>query len=98
MPRIHLWCPSVCASKGGIESYSFSLASALREVVAERDLTVLVRIDSAAEIQASTGDRFLTATSAWLPKSLRSLGFGCMVVWRALREKPQLIITTHLNF
>src|SRR3954470_5915671 len=98
MPRIHLWCPSVCASKGGIESYSFSLASALQELVGERDLTVLVRIDSAEEIQASMGGRFVTATSAWLPKSLWSVGFGCLVVWRALREKPKLIITTHLNF
>lgn len=98
MRGIHLWCPSVCPSKGGIESYSFSLANALGELVGERDLTVIVRNDSAAEIQESLGGGFLTATSSWLPKSLWSIGFACLVVLRALREKPRLIITTHLNF
>jgi phosphatidyl-myo-inositol dimannoside synthase len=98
MPRIHLWCPSVCPSKGGIESYSFSLATTLQELVGEHDLTVLVRNDSAGELRASLGNNFATATSAWLPKTFWSFGFACLVVLRALRERPDLIITTHLNF
>src|SRR4051812_35109816 len=98
MPRIHLWCPSVCPSKGGIESYSFSLATALHEMVGDRDLTVLVRNDSAAELHAALGSGFTAATSSWLPKPLWAVGFGSFVVTRALRERPDLIIAAHVNF
>jgi glycosyltransferase involved in cell wall biosynthesis len=98
MPKIHLWCPSVRPSQGGIESYSFSLASALREAIDERDLAVFVRNDSAGELRETLRSGLTAATSAWLPKRLWTMGFAWMVVTRALREKPDLIITTHLNF
>src|ERR1043166_2822413 len=98
MPKIHLWCPSVRTSEGGIESYSFSMANALREIVGERNLTVLVRNDSAKEVHAALGTEVTNDTSAWWPRPLWSLGFALMVVVRALRRRPDLIVTTHLNF
>jgi glycosyltransferase involved in cell wall biosynthesis len=98
MPKVHLWCPSVCGSKGGIESYSFSIANALREIVGERDLTVLVRNDSLDELRAIPGTVVASATSAWLPRPLWPVAFALLVTIRAIRERPALIITTHLNF
>lgn len=98
MPRIHLWCPSVRASEGGIESYSCSLARALTDVVGASNLTVLVRNDTAAEVRAVLGAEIASASSASLPRSLWSAGFAGFVILRALRERPDLIITTHLNF
>src|SRR5256885_7223394 len=93
MPLIHLWCPSVRASQGGIESYSYGLATALREIVGEGNLTVLIRNDPPANLPAVAN-----ATTAWLPRLLWPVGFASFVVLRALRERPDLIITTHLNF
>jgi glycosyltransferase involved in cell wall biosynthesis len=98
MPKIHLWCPSVRASDGGIESYSFSIASALREIVGEDNLTVLARNISVADLRTILGTGVGTGSSAWLPRPLWSLGFAFLVVMRALRQRPDLIITTHLNF
>jgi glycosyltransferase involved in cell wall biosynthesis len=98
MPRIHLWCPSVRASEGGIESYSFSLARALREIVGERDLTVLVRNDQRSDVRGTLGAGVAQASTGWLPKALWTAAFAFLVLARALRERPDLIITTHLNF
>src|ERR1043166_5375367 len=98
MPKNHLWCPSVCTSEGGIEYFLFRMAKALREIFGERNFTVLVRNDSAKEVHAALGTEVTNDTPAWWPRPLWSLGFALMVVVRALRRRPDLIVTTHLSF
>ena len=98
MAGIHLWCPSIRASDGGIESYSLSLAKALIEIVGERQITVLVRNHDSADVRDALGTDVRCGGSAWMPRALWTIGFAALVVARALRERPGLIISTHLNF
>jgi glycosyltransferase involved in cell wall biosynthesis len=98
MPRIHLWCPSVRASEGGIESYSGSLARALSDAVGESNLTLLVRNDTSAQVRSVLGQGVASASIGALPSSLRAVAFAGLVFLRAVRNRPDLIITTHLNF
>jgi len=97
MPGIHLWCPSIRASEGGIESYSLSLARALIEIAGEQHITILVRNHAGADICQALGSGVRHGASGWLPRALWTFAFGVLVVWRALRERPDLIISTHLN-
>lgn len=98
MPRIHLWCPSVRATQGGIEGYSAGLCDALRTAVGAGNLTVLIRNDRASGLPAILGDDVWTGSAGSWPAGVRRIGFAILVMLRALRERPDLIITTHLNF
>ena len=98
MRKIHLWCPSIRASDGGIESYSLSLAKALIEIAGERHVTVLVHNHNSADVRHALGTGVRCGASGWLPRTLWTIGFALLVVWRALRDRPDLIISTHLNF
>ena len=98
MPKIHLWCPSVRADDGGIESYSLSLARALIEIAGRDNVTILVRNHNGNELRNVLGSGTQHGAVGSLPGALRTVGFALLVVGRALRERPDLIISTHLNF
>jgi glycosyltransferase involved in cell wall biosynthesis len=96
--KIHLWCPSLRAEDGGIEAYSFGLARALIQVVGEKNITVLVRNHKGADVRAALGAGIRHAATGSLPRWTWTISFALVVIWRALLERPDLIITTHLNF
>src|SRR5688572_5939388 len=98
MPRINLWCPSVRTEEGGIEAYSFSLARALMQIVGEKNVTVLVRNHSGAVVRSALGAGVRHVATGSLPRSLWTIAFALTVVVRAFLDRPDLIITTHLNF
>ena len=74
------------------------MVRALASVIGKSNLAVFVRNDRPAELCGQGWDDYSISTSAWLPKALWSTGFASLLVQRALRERPDLIITTHLNF
>ena len=97
MPAIHLWCPSLSASEGGIESYSLSLAKALVAVAGKENVTVFVRNEVEDDVRALLGVKVRGGARGW-PRSFRAIRFAINSVTRALLDRPDLIISTHLNF
>ena len=98
MPEIHLWCPSIRASDGGIESYSRSLAEALVKIAGRENVTILVRNHGARDLKEAFGPDTRHRAVGRLPEALRTIGFAILVVAQALLNRPDLIISTHLNF
>ncbi len=95
--NIHLWCPGAYETDGGIEAYSAALVGALAENNVQK-ITVLAKHDSLAALRRSAPNGVLAAGTGDVPLRLRTPAFAALLVGRAVAERPDLIITTHLNF
>lgn len=94
MRKVHIWCPGLFGQKGGIEAYSAFLIDALAELRPDVTFSVFVKNDSARYLRGrprhqGTGN---------VPRALRTFVFSALVVGRAFLDRPDLIVTTHLNF
>jgi glycosyltransferase involved in cell wall biosynthesis len=95
--KFHVWTPGLYGSKGGIQVFSVFFLEALRSIYPEASCEVLVKHDDAPTLRAhADGTRAHTAGS-W-PMSLRTPAFAAGLLRRGLVSRPDLVITTHLNF
>jgi glycosyltransferase involved in cell wall biosynthesis len=94
--QIHVWVPELISSRGGIQRFSSSLIEALTEIVGRNNVRVMAKNDPPSGMDSE----LLPRSSGWgnWPLKLRSLAFAIGVVWSAMRDRPRLVITTHLNF
>ena len=99
MSTIHIWIPNVFEFKGGIQVYSKFFLEALHEFPQVTSGEVCLKHDR--EVPSDAIDRFprfhFHCAGTW-PLSLRTLGFSTQLLNLAVKKKPSLIITTHLNF
>ena len=94
----HLWLPGLGADKGGIQTYSSFFLEALVGInpaaryciQSKHDRTILPDLPPLGSAQ------FYGAGG--VPLALRTPAFATHLWWRAWRQLPDLIITTHLNF
>ena len=95
-PQIHVWVPELISSRGGIQRFSSNLIEALTEIVGRNNVQVMAKND----LPSGMDSDFLPRSSGWgnWPLRLRSLAFMMGVIWLGMRERPRLVITTHLNF
>lgn len=94
MRKIHIWCPGLFGQKGGIEVYSAFLIAAVGQLRPNATLSILVKNDRAHHLRGrprhwGTGN---------IPRVLRTFVFSVRILARALFDRPDLIVTTHLNF
>ncbi len=94
--RVHVWVPELISKRGGIQTFSRCLVEALTEILGRDNVRVMAKNDPVT-IDLETTPAPLRGWGGW-PSSLRSLFFFLGIVWSAIRDRPQLIITTHLNF
>lgn len=97
--QIHVWVPGLYVAKGGIETYSAFLLRALEEASLESRLEVFSKLDhpgSLGSAPVSRQTRFHCAGSSQ-PRT-QTLRFVSQISLHGLRRRPDLIITTHLNF
>ena len=94
MRKVHIWCPGLFWQKGGIEVYSAFFISALAEVRPDVALSVFVKNDRAQDLRGRPRHR----GTGGVPQSLRTLVFSALIITRAFLDRPDLIVTTHLNF
>jgi glycosyltransferase involved in cell wall biosynthesis len=107
MPRssenihLHIWCPNMNGLKGGIQVYSSFFVEAVREFRPAVNCTLFVKHDPAnlpddPPTANLPGVTFHSA-GTW-PPVLRTSAFATQITARGLWQRPDLIISTHLNF
>jgi glycosyltransferase involved in cell wall biosynthesis len=91
LKKVHLWSPAISAFGGGIGAFSRELAFGLR------DLRYSVQLHSKVDATQQWQGFPLIGSGTFSP-SLRSAGFGVQVTRSFLLRRPDIIITSHLNF
>lgn len=95
---IHFWIPNIFQFKGGIQTYSAFLIEALQSLHSDKKYEIFLKHDTSS----STDLSFLANTkfhfAGAVPLQLRTFLFAMQIIINALYKKPDLVITTHLNF
>ena len=96
--RFHVWCPNLFNFKGGIQVYSAYFLQALQNLYpqAAHDIFLMHDTHTSPHVSDLLNTQFHFAGS--YPASIRSLAFAAQLMGQAIRQRPDLIITTHLNF
>lgn len=93
--RIHLWSPSIFECKGGIQVYSAFLLEALQSLELSSDYHVFLKHDT--RLSSGLSDTQFHFTGTW-NLSLRTPAFATQIISSGLWQRPNLVISTHLNF
>jgi glycosyltransferase involved in cell wall biosynthesis len=95
---IHLWLPNIFEFKGGIQVYSAFLLQALQNLDLNLDYEVFLKHDTSlpADFKSLITTRFHFAGN--YPLSLRTPAFAAQIISSGLWQRPNLVISTHLNF
>ncbi|MGA9383208.1 MAG: glycosyltransferase [Phormidium sp.] len=95
---IHFWIPNIFEIKGGIQTYSAFLVEALQSLYPHKKYAVFLKHDtcSSADFSFLENTRFHFAGAA--PLRFRTFVFAAQILTNGFSRKPNLVITTHLNF
>jgi len=97
-PLIHLWFPNIFQFKGGIQTYSAFLLEALQSLEPDINYDVFLKHDTCS----STDFSFLPTTrfhfAGTTPHILRTPFYASQLIGYGLWQRPNLVISTHLNF
>ena len=95
--RIHVWVPDYASAIGGIQTFSRFIVRALRDVFPESEIAVFSKNDTSYPDPASDPANNFTPMGWWTPK-LRTPEFAWKLFQSAARERPDFVVTTHVNF
>ncbi|WP_088889485.1 glycosyltransferase [Leptolyngbya ohadii] len=95
-PRIHLWTPGLFDFKGGIQTYSSFLLQALEQIDPSLQIDVFLLHDRDRKGSEAFRSRF--HCTGHIPARLRIAAFAANAIVAAIQQRPDLIISTHLNF
>lgn len=95
--QIHVWMPELVSKRGGIQTFSRCFVEALTDIVGRDSVSVMAKNDPRPSLESQQTFVRARGWGSW-PSSVRSLIFFPGIIWRAMRDRPRLIITTHLNF
>lgn len=95
---IHIWVPNIFEFKGGIQVYSAFLLDALNhlKLVASYDVFLKHDTQTIGDFPEDSNTRFHFAGS--YPPSLRTAVFASQILTAGILQRPELVISTHLNF
>ena len=98
----HLWFPDIFEFKGGIQVYSTFLLQALHQLIASDDYSasyeVFLKHDTCSTFNFPNHQQTRFHFSGAYPLPWRTPIFAAQLLSAGLLQKPQLIITTHINF
>jgi len=95
--NITIWAPNFFEAKGGIQVYSVFLFNAIQQIIANGKYKLFIKHDSKIPVNFSCpSTKYIVAGKA--PLRLRTVVFSMQLILGAIRQKPDLIISTHLNF
>ena len=95
---IHLWIPNLFNLKGGIQVYSAFLIEALASLYQNSNYDIFLKHDTSCEqVLLPTNNTHFHCAGLW-PLFLRTPAFAAQIVGRGLCQRPNLVISTHLNF
>jgi glycosyltransferase involved in cell wall biosynthesis len=96
--HFHIWFPEIFGFKGGIQVYSAFFLQALQNLYPQAEYHVFLKHD----VQATDDIPYLPQTQFYFtgtsPLKIRTLVFSTQIIVKALLLRPDLVITTHLNF
>src|SRR6266404_534140 len=95
--HIHVWVPDYTSAMGGIQTFSRFLVRGLRDVFRDAEISVFSKNDTSYPDPGSDpADKFTPL--GWWNSKLRTVAFADELFWAAARDRPDFIITTHVNF
>jgi len=94
---IHIWVPDLFSTTGGIQAFSRYLIDAVRAEAFSKYFSALIKNDLPDDIPDKWALHNFNAYGNW-PLRLRSARFALGCMRQAWRERPGLIVSTHLNF
>lgn len=95
--RIHVWVPDYASAIGGIQTFSRFIVRALRDVFPESEIAVFSKNDTSYPDPASDPATRFDPMGWWTPK-LRTPEFAWELFQSGARERPDFVVTTHVNF
>lgn len=95
---IHLWLPDLFNLKGGIQVYSAFLLEALDSIYPNGKYDIFLKHDtSCTQDLLHTNNAHFHFAGLW-PLSVRTPAFAAQILGRGVWQRPNLVISTHLNF
>ncbi len=94
--KAHVWAPDLFSTKGGIQAFSRHFIEALSAESPSKDVRVLVKNDFPGDVPDDLF-RLFNVCGHW-PSPVRTPRFALECLRYALRERPGLIVSTHLHF
>jgi glycosyltransferase involved in cell wall biosynthesis len=90
---ISLWAPNMYQFKGGIQAFSRYLSEAINQLGYDLEISLLHEHPSSVPTE-----KVETRCFGQYPKFIRSVAFSTSNIFRVTKNKPELLISTHLNF
>jgi glycosyltransferase involved in cell wall biosynthesis len=96
--NLHLWFPSLFDFKGGIQVYSDFFLKALQDIYTELNYDIFFKNDTHHSANRSLLPKTKFHFAGTYAPFLRTLVFTSQVIGSGMRQLPNLVISTHLNF
>jgi glycosyltransferase involved in cell wall biosynthesis len=96
--NLHLWVPNLFNFKGGIQVYSAFLIKALKSIYPNDNHAIFLKHDTNSQGNFLAPHKVHFHCAGVWPLSLRTPAFAAQILGRGLWQRPNLVITTHLNF
>ena len=96
--KIHIWIPDYESAMGGIQVFSRFFIRALGECLPEAEFSVLSKNDNSFPVLPLPAGRNRFTCAGWWPRAIRTPAFACRLLAHTLRHRPDLVLTTHVNF
>lgn len=94
---IHVWVPDLFSTTGGIQAFSQHFIKALNLEMVDTDIRVVVKNDLLEDLPEDNSDNQFSVCGHCSPR-LRTPSFALKCWLQAWRERPRLLISTHLHF
>ena len=98
LSHLQLWIPDLFKSKGGIQVYSAFLLEAIQNIYPNVKSDVFLKNDTPSPEYLSFQPNINFNFSGCCPLTLRTPAFAAKITGSGIRQRPNLVITTHLNF
>jgi glycosyltransferase involved in cell wall biosynthesis len=97
LDNLHIWAPDLFSTTGGIQAFSRYLIEAVHTGAFSNRFRALIKNDLPDDNPDKRALHNFNAYGNW-PLQLRSARFALGCLRHAWRERPGLIVSTHLNF
>jgi glycosyltransferase involved in cell wall biosynthesis len=94
----HLWIPNLFNFKGGIQVYSAFMVEAMVNLYPNINYDIFLKHDILSGIDLFYVSKTQFHCAGVCPLWLRTPAFAAQIIGRGFWQRPNLIITTHLNF
>jgi glycosyltransferase involved in cell wall biosynthesis len=96
--NVHLWIPNVFEFKGGIQVYSEFLLESIQNILATSQFEVFLKHDKSVGLGFSIAKNMHLHFSGRWHSPLRTAAFAANLAVFGLKQRPNLVLSTHLNF